>query len=241
MAEIDNPFLASCRDPVAVANYRDGPPRFMPGFLDVHRMATVLLSEHFGTAGRIRVLGAGGGLGIQTMGQLKPGWRFEMLTLAADTVSHMADRVTLTENYIDAAPDEPFDGAVCLLTLHFLNAEERVRTVREICRRLRPGAPFVIAHSSFPQEADQRALWLNRYEAFAVASGVDPEIAGRTRQAVDRSMDLLSPEAGAALLNQAGFDGVTPFYRASAGPAGSLMRPTPRRSPLSRTSNKALT
>ena len=219
MAEVDNPFLASFRDPVAVANYRDGPPRFMPGFLDVHRMATVLLSERVGTAGRILVLGAGGGLEIQTMGDLKPGLRFdgidparEMLTLEADTVSHMADRVTLTEGYIDAAPDGPFDGAVCLLTLHFLNAEERVRTAREVCRRLKPGAPFVVAHSSFPQEADRRALWLNRYEAFAVASGVDTKIAGRARQAVDSSMDLFYPEADAALLNQAGFDDVTLFY-----------------------------
>jgi hypothetical protein len=34
-----------------------------------------------------------------------------------------------------------------------------LRTVKEIRRRLKPGAPFVAVHSSFPQEKDARAVW----------------------------------------------------------------------------------
>jgi len=40
--------------------------------------------------------------------------------------------------------------------------EQRRHTVAEVRRRLKPGAPFITAHSSFPQDGDQRALWLSR-------------------------------------------------------------------------------
>jgi len=40
-----------------------------------------------------------------------------------------------------SAPDGPFDAAACLLTLHFLAQDERRQTVREVYRRLIPGAP----------------------------------------------------------------------------------------------------
>ena len=41
-------------------------------------------------------------------------------------------------------------------------------------RRLRPGAPFVAAHLSFPQAPGERERWLGRYAAFVASSGVEP-------------------------------------------------------------------
>ena len=43
--------------------------------------------------------------------------------------------------------------------------DEWRRTVQEVRRRLKPGAPFVAAHFSFLQGEDQRELWLSRYAA----------------------------------------------------------------------------
>ena len=88
-------------DPEAVTRYAEGPPRLVPGFVDL---------------------------------QLGP----------------LNSLVSLHEGYIDVAPEGPFDAATCLLTLHFVPVEER--------RRLKPGAPFVVAHLSFPQHNDDRAL-----------------------------------------------------------------------------------
>ena len=221
MQDDENPFLRSFADPEAVANYTSGPPRFMPGFFDVHKMTTVLLSEHVPETGRVLVLGAGGGLELQAMAASRPGWTFEgvdpapeMIKLAGNTLGPDANRVSFVEGYIDDASQGPFDGAVCLLTLHFLKPEERQRTIGEIHRRLKPGAPFVAAHSSFPQQGDERDLWLSRYEAFAVASGVDPEMAEQVREAVAERIELLSPDEDEAILRSAGFSGVSEFYRA---------------------------
>lgn len=216
-----NRFLKSFDDPQAVARYADGPMRFVPGLADMHRMTAILLAERAPEDARILVLGAGGGMELKALAEAGPGWTFdgvdpapEMLKLAARTLGPLTERVTLHEGYIDDAPEGPFDAAVCLLTLHFLEREERGRTVAEIHRRLVPGAPFVAAHASFPQSAAERPLWLSRYAAFAVASGIEPAIAENARAAVDTTLPAIEPEDDEAIFRAAGFSDVSQFYAA---------------------------
>ncbi|MEZ6029510.1 MAG: class I SAM-dependent methyltransferase [Hyphomonadaceae bacterium] len=215
MSEAFAPFA----DPQAVARYAEATARLVPGFASLQRMAAVLLAERAPANARVLVLGAGGGLELKAFADAQPGWTFdgvdpsvEMLALAEQTLGPLRERVHLHEGYIDIAPDGPFDAAACLLTLHFTDPEERLRTLAELHRRLRPGAPFVAAHHSFPQ--NERALWLSRCEAFAVASGVDPEKAARGREAVDARLPILSPEADVEIMRQAGFSGITQIYAA---------------------------
>ena len=70
------------------------------------------------------------------------------------------------------------------------------------------------AHSSFPQGHGERGQWLSRYAAYAIASGADPDKANGARAAVEKSLSLLSPEADAQILREAGFNGVELFYAA---------------------------
>ena len=212
-------LLKPFSDPDAVANYADGPRRFVPAFSDLHRMTGILLAERAPENARVLVLGAGGGLELKALADAQPGWTFvgvdpaaEMLKLAERMLGPLNARVTLQQGYIDDVSDGAFDAAVCLLTLHFLESSERLRTEREIHRRLKPGAPFVAAHSSFPQADGARAAWLERYAAFAVASGVDPKQAEHARSSVDAKLPALTPEDDCAILEQAGFSNVTPFY-----------------------------
>lgn len=214
-------ILAAFEDPGHVATYADGPPRFVPGYADLHRMTGILLEERTGPSARVLVLGAGGGLELKALATAQPDWSFvgvdpseAMLGLAAHTLAPFETRVELRKGYIDDAPDGPFDAATCLLTLHFLDVDERRRTLCEIRRRLRPGAPFVAAHSSFPQRDAQRARWLDRYGAFAVSSGADPEKVAKGRAMVEANLMLLAPEDDAALMVEAGFTDVEMFYAA---------------------------
>jgi tRNA (cmo5U34)-methyltransferase len=216
-----NALLAHFSDPEAVRRYADGPPRFVPGFADLHRMTRILLAEQTEQDARVLVLGAGGGLELKALAEAEPRWQFvgvdpacEMLKLAEHTLGPFNARVQLQQGYIDDAPDGPFDAATCLLTLHFLDVDERRRTVSEIHRRLRPGAPFVAAHSSFPQQDSQRPRWLSRYAAYAIASGADPAQANTARTAVEARLSLLSPEQDAEILREAGFRDVELFYAA---------------------------
>ncbi len=217
MSDIHSPF----NDPQAVRSYADRTAHLVPGFTDMQRMAMLLLAEHASEDAQVLVVGAGGGLELKLFAQAHPGWRFvgvdpsrEMLQLARTTLGVLAERVHFHEALVESASAGPFDVAACLLTLHFLPAAERLHTLREIHRRLRPGAPLVVAHHSVPDVPEARARWLARYAAFAVSSGLATDKATGMAAALQQKLPMLSPEQDVALLQQAGFCGVQLFYAA---------------------------
>lgn len=221
MADSNQMFLEMFSDRERIANYAEGPRRFTPGLDAVHRMTALLLAEHAPADAHVLVLGAGGGLELKALADAQPGWRFTgidpagpMLDLARATMGAEADRADLIEGYIEVAPTGPFDAATCLLTLHFLDRAERIRTLGEMRRRMKPGAPLVVVHSSFPQEEPARTRWLARYAAFAIESGADPAQVEQARAAVSASLALLSPEEDETCLREAGFRDAELFYAA---------------------------
>lgn len=211
--------MSPFNDPEAVARYAEGPPRMVPGFVDMQRMARLLLAERAPDEARILVVGAGGGLELKLFAEAYPNWRFDgvdpaaaMLRLAERTLGPLAARVTLHEGYVATAPEGPFDGASCLLTLHFVPVEERLATMTEIRRRLKPGAPLVVAHFSLPEAPAERALWMSRYSAFAADSGIDRAQAERAGRDIAAMLPIVSPAADEALLAAAGFCDIGLFY-----------------------------
>lgn len=206
-------------DPTHVLRYAEKTARIVPGVQDLHKMASVLMAERAPVDARVLVLGAGGGLELKAFAELQPHWQFdgvdpsaEMLDLARTTLGALTSRVRFHEGYIDTAPEGPFDAATCLLTLHFLPAAERRETLAQIHRRLRPGAPFVVAHHSFPDNGPEQDRWLARNAAFAIASGVPAAQAESSIAAIKERLPVLSPEQDVALLYEAGFSNVELFY-----------------------------
>lgn len=213
--------MSSFNDPAAVANYSKGAIAKVPGLAALHRMAELLLAEVVPADGRVLVLGAGGGMELKAFAAARPRWRLvgvdpsaPMLRLAEETLGASASRVELIEGDIDAAPAGPFDGAACLLTLHFLSSEERLHVLRALRQRLRPGAPVVVAHHSFDTTDAGKTRWLRRYAAFASPSGTLDVHAEASIAAMQQRLPVLAPEAEVALLQQAGFERVELFYAA---------------------------
>lgn len=182
-------------------------------------MAGLLLAERVPTTGRVLVLGAGGGMELRAFADTQPGWQFdgidpsaEMLDQARLTLGDRADRVTFHQGYIEDAPEGPFDGATCLLTLHFLPKTERLRTVQDLSRRLRPGAPFIVAHHSFPQAEPLRDLWLRRNADLMIAGGIPAAQADKGIATMKDRLPALSPQDDEGLLAEGGFTDVQLFY-----------------------------
>lgn len=123
-------------------------------------------------------------------------------------------RVRLHESLIDGAPPGPYDGAICLLTLHFLAPQERLETLRGMHARLKQGAPLVVAHHSIANDGADPDRWLERNAAFAVSAGVPAEQARRSIAAIKEQLPVLTPQQDTDLLRQAGFTGVELFYSA---------------------------
>jgi tRNA (cmo5U34)-methyltransferase len=214
MSDLKNSFS----NPQFVAKYAEGPPRFVPGYTGMLSMVRLLLAERVSNDARVLVLGAGGGLEMKAFAQAQPGWTFngvdpsaEMLELARQTLGPLVPRARLNQGYIHDAPEELFDAATCLLTLHFVPPNERLHTVAEVHRRLKPGAPFAVVHFSIPQGDGERSLWSSRYAAFVTASGVDPDVAAKASEA-PKHLHILTPDQDEAVLREAGFSNVTLFY-----------------------------
>lgn len=209
------PFI----DPAAVASYAANAPLKVPGLADLHRMVMLLLAEVAPADSHILVVGAGGGMETRAMAEAQPAWRFTgvdpspaMLDLARQTLGPFADRVDLIEGTIDQAPAGPFDGATCLLTLHHLDRDERVRTLKETRRRLKPGANLVIVEHSASGPAPER--WMTRSVAFGDREGLDWAKAAATGKMMMERLPLLTPAQEEDLLREAGFTDVALFYAA---------------------------
>lgn len=210
-----NPFS----DATLVSEYAERTMRLVPGLSDMHRMSVLMLEECVPSDGHVLVVGAGGGLELKVFASGHPGWHLhgvdpsgEMLDLARKTLGPLLSQVDLHLGYVHTAQIGPFDAATCILTLHFLTREERLETLREIHRRLKPGGVFVVMHFSFDQEGDNRRLWLSRYAAFAASSGVDAAKAKAAAATIDQQLTILSPEQDERLLREAGFADIAVFY-----------------------------
>ncbi|WP_257165194.1 class I SAM-dependent methyltransferase [Bradyrhizobium sp. SRS-191] len=182
-------------------------------------MTMLLLTEHAPPDAHILIVGAGGGMETIALAEAQPGWRFTgvdpspaMLDLAQRTLAPVAERIELLEGTIDRAPAGPFDGATCILTLHHIDRNERLRTLAETRRRLRSGARLVVVEHSAPDPDPKR--WMTRSVAFGDRAGVDWTKSAATADLMTDRLPLLSPAEQEDVLREAGFLDVGLFYAA---------------------------
>ncbi|MDN5925736.1 MAG: class I SAM-dependent methyltransferase [Hyphomicrobiales bacterium] len=209
------PFI----DPAAIASYAANAPLKVPGLADLHRMVMLLLAEEAPADAHILVVGAGGGMETRAMAEAQPAWRFTgvdpspaMLDLARQTLTPFTDRVDLIQGTIDQVPTDPFDGATCLLTLHHIDRDQRLQTLKDIRRRLKPDTRLVIAEHSAPGPDPER--WMTRSAAFGDHEGLDWAKAAATGRMMTERLPLLTPTQEEDLLREAGFTGIELFYAA---------------------------
>src|SRR5690606_13101203 len=100
-----------------------------------------------------------------------------------------------------------------LLTLHFVPVADRLATLTEIRRRLKPGASFVVAHHSLP-EGPARHAWLDRFAGFAAGNRGEVDRTRGGGRAMGDQLSLLPPDAEVDLLRAAGFADPQLFYAA---------------------------
>ena len=214
------PSGAGFGDPAVVDSYVGRTRRAVPGLDVVHGLVDQILTETTPDGGRILVIGAGGGLEIRHLADRHPNWTFDgvdpspqMLDLARRTIGSHMERVTLHDGDVRRAPQGPFDAATCLLTLHFLDTDERLATLGEIRRRLRPGAPLLTFHHTAADGPDP-LTWFRRYARFAADPASGPAEIERSAAAMATRLPVLRPHEDEALLRDAGFRDIGLFFAA---------------------------
>lgn len=202
-----------------IGSYAVNAMRNVPGLDDLHRMTMLLLDEAASRDGRIIVIGAGGGMEIAALGQMRPDWDFigvdtspEMLTLARETTEAIRRRVELIGGDVESLPQTCADAATCLLVFHHVDKSERRRILKGVHSRLRPGGRFVLVeHAAIGIEPEK---WLARSAAFSQHEGIDRVEAAARAAMMRKRLTLLSPDETERLMGDSGFHDVELFYAA---------------------------
>lgn len=215
-------FAQNFADPEKVARYATmGPPAFMPGHSGVLQMAGVLLAETMPEDGQVLVVGAGEGVDTKALAKAGPNWRFvgvdpapAMLDLARAIVGpEVNERLELIEGVAADAPPGPFDAATLILVLGMIPDDgSKLSILEDIHRRLKPGAPFILVDRCGERTGPAFDRDVDRYVAYAMASGVDEATLAGARASQEANTGLVPPVRNEAILTEAGFSGIEVFY-----------------------------
>ncbi len=207
--------------PAQIAAYRDM-QRSIPGIDGLYAATRAVLATSIQDAGKLLVVGAGGGRELELFSDIGPKLCFLAVDISDDrleqtrtfvTARGLGERVEYVVGSIEAAPKAPLCiGATSLLVMHSIPDDgTKLRYLQAIRSRLVLGALFVLADVSFSDQAEfERTvpafLEHARYAGVAAhLSDVDPRVIP--------TMPVIDDQRTRELLAEAGFGDVTAFFR----------------------------
>ncbi|KVD89485.1 SAM-dependent methyltransferase [Burkholderia sp. ABCPW 14] len=223
---MSTPSGAAKFDPSRAAEYAAQSRIALAGYDACHDLAACMLASSAAAeegAAHILVAGAGGtAREVVALAGLEPGWRFTavdpsqpMLDLArANVVAAGLDaRMRMHHGYVDdLPPDARFDGATLIGVLHHVPGDDaKAALLGSIARRLKPGAPLVVAGNSRRYTEHPRLLsaWAQRWRMH----GASPDEVAQKLATILRGADPpASEDAVHALLDAAGFREPVRFF-----------------------------
>lgn len=206
------------KDPEHVKSYAERPRKIIPGFDGLHRIMAQLIAE--ATPEQVLVLGGGGGLELKTLRQALPQARFCAVDPSAEMIAQGKayvendPGVDWVEGLIFDAPNTQFDAATCMLTLHFVPDDgAKLETLKAVHARLKPAAPFFMAHMSVDKDDPKSHQKFDRYLRYAQESDLDPQILKEAHERVRTGLNTVGPDRDEALLREAGFNGIELVFK----------------------------
>ena len=140
-----------------------------------------------------------------------------MLALAKKKIAaeNLSNEIELRRGHVDDLNDEEvFDGATCILVMHFLKDDgSKLALLESICRRLKHGAPLVLidgfGNPGTPDFMENMKAW----KQYPNIAGVPPETVENAFNGVITKMLQFVPESRILdLLGEAGFTMTFRFY-----------------------------
>lgn len=207
----------------AAKSYDDGPRRLVPGYAVFQNLIALLLDAELKDDASILVMAAGGGAELMAIAPKRASWRLtgvdpspDMLALAEGKLrsAGYGDRVALVTGYVADAPEGPFDAATSCLVMPFIADDGgKLDYLRQLRRRLRPGAPLFMVEGFAARDPAGWERYIKSYTMHALAHGVDGALMERAVGA-QASLHYVSVERHKALFAEAGFVGVEQFFQA---------------------------
>jgi tRNA (cmo5U34)-methyltransferase len=212
------------KPPVKVEEYDMSIRQFCGAYEEMFKLAHCCLRSRLPEHAKVLIVGAGTGMEISEFAPLNPGWSFcgvdpsaDMLALARKKIfeKNLACEIELRKGYVDDLKDEEvFDGATCILVMHFLKDNgPKLKLLESISEHLKPGAPFVLidgfGDSSSKDFEEIKRAWMY----YPIINGVSSEMVECAFNNAIMKMIQFVPESRIMeLLKMAGFERVFKFY-----------------------------
>jgi tRNA (cmo5U34)-methyltransferase len=210
--------------PVGVSQYDASIRQFTAAYEPLFAMTHSALCSMIDEDADLLIAGAGTGMEICTFGQGSPGWSMtgvdpsaEMLAIAKKKIDRkgLSNPVRLFNGYVHDLPeDHLYDGATCILVMHFLPDDgSKLRLLESIGRRLKSGSPLILVDGFGVKDSAPFNRTVTAWKTFVKARGVDPQTVedGFSGQILKR-LQFVPEERIETLLDEAGFGKPSRFF-----------------------------
>lgn len=196
----------------------------VPGYDDLHLSVLAALAP-VPDGAEVLVVGIGSGSELVTLGRGRPGWKVtgvepseQMIRITGARLQRagLDARVRIHHGYADdLPPGAAFDAATLICVLHFLPDDgAKLALLRAIAGRLKPGAALVLVDGCGDPGTREFALAWDSWMEFIRQKGLTGTELDAYRRQVEAGVHFVPERRLAELLEDAGFTGIQPFYRA---------------------------
>jgi tRNA (cmo5U34)-methyltransferase len=214
---------ARCFDSVRAKNYDCQIPIVLPGYEALHSTACWLLQLDLEEQAHLLIAGAGTGTEIIQLGESNPGWSFTGVDPSPDMIAiaerrlrkrELAERVELhTGSAWDLPFSRSYNAATLLLAMHFVPDDgQKLSLLRSISTHLKPGAPFILADLYGDTNSDRFVRFMEAWKCRQLALGMTTEEVEVLFENVLSETQFISEKRIVALMHEAGFEQIEPFY-----------------------------
>jgi tRNA (cmo5U34)-methyltransferase len=213
------------KKPTVQVEYYDKSIRYFCGaYEEIFNLTYCCLKANVDEKAKILIVGAGSGMEISLFSPLSPKWELtgvdpsgDMLNIAQKKINDnkLENEIKLIRGYVEKLEKaEIFDGATCILVMHFLDEEaQKLKLLKSIYQRLKPGSSFVLVDGfGDPGDAEFQET-LKVWKQYPLMKGVKENIVEKTFNDVIGEMVHFIPEKQIRnLLKAAGFKKICKFY-----------------------------
>ncbi|GED71898.1 methyltransferase [Brevibacillus reuszeri] len=209
----------------AVYQYEKTIPLKIPGYENLYKITSRLLSMQRESKGAadILIVGAGGGQECVTLGEVHEAWTFtgvdpssRMLEIAEHRVKKagLEQRVTLIQGSVESIlPDRLYDAATCMLVLHFIQGlAAKQDLLRKTAERLKPGAPLFLSSINGEPGTPSFDLQIRTWVKHMQDNGVSLEDTARFSDSFGTVYDPVPAAQVPELLKEAGFGQISSYF-----------------------------
>lgn len=213
------------KKPTVQVEYYDKSIRYFCGaYEEIFNLTYCCLKGNVVDNAKILIVGAGSGMEISVFSPLSPNWDLfgvdpsgDMLNIARKKINdnNLTSEIKLIKGYVDDLEKaEIFDGATCILVMHFLNEEaQKLKLLKSIYQRLKPGSPFVLVDGFGDPTDTEFQENLKAWKQYPLMKGVKESIVEKTFNDVIGEMVHFIPEKEIRnLLEMTGFKKICKFY-----------------------------